>query len=59
MRAKESQTLVLSRRPGEEITIGDVVVHVVEIHGGRVRLAITAPMAAVIACDERNQKKEE
>ena len=36
--------LVLSRRKGESIVIGDQVrVTVVEIHGRRVRLAIDAP----------------
>lgn len=36
--------LVLSRRPGESITIGDdIVVHVHRIGRGRVSLAIDAP----------------
>jgi carbon storage regulator len=36
--------LVLTRRPGESITIGDdIVVTVVNTTGGQVRLGITAP----------------
>ncbi len=36
--------LVLSRKFGEEITIGtDIVIQVVEIRGDKVRLGITAP----------------
>ena len=36
--------LVLSRRPGEEILIGDdIVVKVVRLEGGRVQIGITAP----------------
>jgi carbon storage regulator len=41
--------LVLSRKPGETIVIGDNIrVTVVTIHGNRVRLAVTAPDGAVI-----------
>lgn len=35
--------LVLSRKKGEKIVIGDVTVEVVEIGGNRVRLGVTAP----------------
>ena len=36
--------LVLTRRPGESIVIGnDIVVTVVEIKGGQVRIGINAP----------------
>lgn len=36
--------LVLSRRKGERVMIGrDVVVTVLESHGGRVRIGISAP----------------
>lgn len=35
--------LCLSRRKGEAIMIGDIEVHVVEIRGDKVRLAIQAP----------------
>jgi carbon storage regulator len=41
--------LVLSRKPGEAIVIGDNIrVTVVTIHGNRVRIAVTAPDGAVI-----------
>lgn len=36
--------LILQRKPGEEIAIGDtIVVRVLSARGSRVRLAITAP----------------
>jgi carbon storage regulator len=36
--------LVLSRRAGQKIIIGNAItVTVVEVHGGRVRLAFSAP----------------
>ena len=36
--------LVLTRRTGEEIVIGDVIrLTVVEVQGNKVRLAVTAP----------------
>ena len=35
--------LVLTRKPGETIHIGDAVVHVVSNGKGRVRLSIEAP----------------
>lgn len=45
--------LVLSRRPGESIRIGDaVVVTVVETDGGRVRLAIDAPAGVAVVRTE-------
>jgi carbon storage regulator len=41
--------LVLSRKPGEAIVIGDTIrLTVVAIHGNRVRLAVTAPDGALI-----------
>jgi carbon storage regulator len=41
--------LVLSRKPGEEIVIGNNIrVRVVTIRGSRVRLAITAPVETPI-----------
>jgi len=37
--------LVLSRKPGEELVIGDnILLTVVAIRGGQVRLGITAPL---------------
>lgn len=45
--------LVLSRKPGEEIVIGqDVSIRVLAIHGGRVRVGITAPAAMPIRREE-------
>lgn len=45
--------LVLSRKPGEKITIGDgIEVCVVEISGGKVRIGITAPPTVPIARNE-------
>lgn len=45
--------LVLSRRPGESITIGDdIVVTVVSIAGGQVRLGISAPRNVQILREE-------
>lgn len=36
--------LILQRKPGESLTIGeDIVVSVISIEGGRARLAISAP----------------
>jgi len=35
--------LVLSRKPGEAIMVGDVTVTVVEFRNGKVRLGIEAP----------------
>jgi carbon storage regulator len=35
--------LVLSRKRGEELIIGDVVVTVLEMHGERVKLGFVAP----------------
>ncbi len=45
--------LVLSRKPGEEIVIGDNIrISVLRNQGGRVRLGITAPSAVHIARKE-------
>ncbi|WP_196592595.1 carbon storage regulator CsrA [Pectinatus sottacetonis] len=36
--------LVLTRRPGQYITIGDdIVIHISDVQGGNVRIAIDAP----------------
>ena len=35
--------LVLSRKNGEKIIIGNVTIEVVDIRGNRVRLGVTAP----------------
>ena len=45
--------LVLSRKLGERICIGDdIVVIITQIHGGRVRLGIEAPRAVSVCRDE-------
>ena len=50
--------LVLSRKPGEQIVLGDgVTLTVVEVRGDRVRLAIDAPdqvriLRAELACQQ-------
>ena len=42
--------LVLSRKPGEEIVIGENIrISVLKRQGGRVRLGITAPPAVLIS----------
>ena len=58
--------LILSRREHEAISIGDIVVIVVEIHGNRVRLGIDAPKdvaihrmevaEAIRECDQRTAR---
>jgi carbon storage regulator len=51
--------LVLSRKPGEAIVIGNgITVTVVEIHGNRVRLAFSAPADVPIHRQELQQKLE-
>jgi carbon storage regulator len=45
--------LVLSRKPGEELVIGDNIrLTVVAIRGGQVRLGITAPLTMPIVRQE-------
>jgi carbon storage regulator len=45
--------LVLSRRPGERITVGgDITVTVLQISGGQVRLGIEAPPEVPILRDD-------
>jgi carbon storage regulator len=45
--------LVLTRRPGESITIGDdVIVTVIATGGGQVRLGITAPRSVQVLREE-------
>jgi carbon storage regulator len=55
--------LVLSRKPGEQIMLGDsVAVTVVAVRGNRVRLAIEAPQEVPIRrteCPPRNQTRRE
>ena len=53
--------LVLTRRPGESIAIGDdVVVSVIEVSGARVKIGIEAPQHILILRQElREAVKEE
>jgi carbon storage regulator len=45
--------LILSRRPGESLTIGDkIVVTVVSINGNQIRLGIDAPRDVRVLRDE-------
>jgi carbon storage regulator len=45
--------LVVSRKPGEEVVIGDqIIVTVVAVDGARVRLGITAPAEVPIRREE-------
>jgi sRNA-binding carbon storage regulator CsrA len=45
--------MVVTRRPGEAVRIGDALVTVVRLKNGRVKLAIDAPPKAPIALAER------
>jgi carbon storage regulator len=50
---KERTMLVLTRRVGEQIRIGDdVIVTVVRIQGDRVRIGIAAPTAVTVLREE-------
>ncbi len=40
--------LVLTRKTGESIVIGDVVIHIGDLRRGRVRLAVDAPRGVSI-----------
>lgn len=45
--------LIISRRPGEKVLIGDdIVVTVVEISGGAIRLGIDAPRSLPVYREE-------
>jgi carbon storage regulator len=50
--------LVLSRRLGEKIVIGDsVTISIVEIKGGQVRLGVTAPRSVRVDRDEVHRRR--
>jgi carbon storage regulator len=52
--------LVLSRREGERIRLGDsIVITVVKLGGDRVRLGIEAPADVLVLRGELNQRTEE
>jgi carbon storage regulator len=56
---EDSIMLVLSRKPGEAIVIGDgITVTVVEVKGERVRLGFTAPAEVSIHREELQRKIE-
>ena len=45
--------LIITRRPGEKIMLGDdIVVHVMEIAGGSVRVGIEAPRSLPVYREE-------
>ena len=45
--------LILSRRPGEQMVIGDdILVEVLEVSGTQVRLGITAPREVTVLREE-------
>lgn len=52
--------LVLSRKIGEEIVVGrNVLIRVLEIHGKRVRVGISAPNAVTVHREEVQQRIDE
>ena len=52
--------LVLSRRPGESITIGDdIVITVVAVSGGQIRLGISAPRNVQVLREEIYKEMQE
>ena len=52
--------LVLSRRVGERIVIaGDIMVTVVAMHGGKVRLGVTAPDHVAVDRLEVHERRSE
>ncbi len=49
--------LLLSRKPGERVVLGDgIELTVVEVHGKRVRLGITAPAVVPVRRQEVDQR---
>ena len=54
---KEFEVLVLMRRVGEEIRIGDdIVIKVTEIRGGKVRVGIEAPRDLPVTRSEQTSR---
>ena len=49
--------LVLSRKCGERIMVGDVVIEVVRINRDKIRLGISAPVGTPIYREEVHQRK--
>jgi carbon storage regulator len=58
---KENDMLVLKRKPGETICIGDdITVTILSVHGNQVRIGINAPKSVIIDRQEvTNRKKAE
>ncbi len=53
MRTRKIEMLVLSRRVGEKLRLGDeIVLTINRIHGNRVRIAIEAPRDVSVLRDE-------
>jgi carbon storage regulator len=50
--------LVLTRKPGESLIVGDAVVHFLESSHGRTRVGIAAPKEVLILRSELNGRKE-
>ena len=51
--------LIMSRKPGDTVTIGDrIVVKVMEIKGGRVQLGIEAPRDVKVGATEAPERQE-
>jgi len=51
--------LILSRRPGQKIMIGDdVVVQVVDVQGDKVRLGVSAPSDVPVDREEIRKAKD-
>lgn len=52
--------LILTRKPGERITIGEsIVVSVLEVHGSQVRLGVSAPPEVTIHRSEIHERIRE
>jgi len=51
--------LVLSRKPGEKVNVGDITVTVVAVRGGRVKLGFEGPAEVRVLRTELVEKKDE
>lgn len=50
--------LVLSRKEGESLTIGEAVVQIIKARSGNVRLAIQAPKHVAVLRDDATKKEK-
>jgi len=57
-KTKTRGVLVLARRAGQKLVIGDVVLQVVSIHENRVVLSFKGPRGVSILREELLQRKE-